>query len=120
MDWGLLSKDAGENKFLREQIVYEYKVKGKSKVLFFYYSENLSQNTTLGTILFYSAVSWIYCIILCINIFLRVGTKFCEALDKEVVSLLVVKCLRNILLVPEVICFYERYGKGINKKYGSP
>lgn len=56
MDWGLLSKDAGENKFLREQIVYEYKVKGKSKVLFFYYSENLSQNTTLGTILFYSAV----------------------------------------------------------------
>ena len=32
MDWGLLSKDAGENKFLREQIVYEYKVKGKSKV----------------------------------------------------------------------------------------
>ena len=32
MDWGLLSKDAGENKFLREQIVYEYKVKWKSKV----------------------------------------------------------------------------------------
>ena len=119
MDWGLLSKDAGENKFLREQIVYEYKVKGKSKVWFFYYSENLSQNTTLGTILFYSAVSWIYCIILCINIFLRVGTKFCEALDKEVVSLLVVKCLPDILHVPEVICFYERYDKGINKKYGS-
>lgn len=27
MDWGLFSKDAGDNKFLREQIVYEHKVK---------------------------------------------------------------------------------------------
>ena len=26
MDWGLFSKDAGENRFLREQIVYDYKV----------------------------------------------------------------------------------------------
>jgi len=26
-DWGLLSKDAGENRFLREQIVYENKVR---------------------------------------------------------------------------------------------
>ena len=36
MDWGLLSKDAGENTFLREQIVYDYKVKGKCKVWFVY------------------------------------------------------------------------------------
>ena len=27
MDWGLLDKNAGENKFLREEIVYAYKVK---------------------------------------------------------------------------------------------
>ena len=26
MDWGLLDKNAGENLFLREQIVYDYKV----------------------------------------------------------------------------------------------
>ena len=26
MDWGLLDKNAGENRFLREEIVYAYKV----------------------------------------------------------------------------------------------
>ena len=26
MDWGLFAKDAGENRFLRPQIVYEHKV----------------------------------------------------------------------------------------------
>lgn len=27
MDWGLFDKNAGENKFLREEVVYAYKVK---------------------------------------------------------------------------------------------
>ena len=33
MDWGLLDKNAGENKFLREEIVYAYKVKCIDKEL---------------------------------------------------------------------------------------
>lgn len=33
MDWGLFAKDAGENKFLRAQIVYDRKV--RSLILLF-------------------------------------------------------------------------------------
>ena len=31
MDWGLFDKGAGDNRFLREEIVYAYKVKGVLK-----------------------------------------------------------------------------------------
>lgn len=32
MDWGLLDKNAGENLFLREQIVYDYKVRSATEL----------------------------------------------------------------------------------------
>ena len=34
MDWGLLDKKAGENKFLREEIVYSSKVRFHSQIVF--------------------------------------------------------------------------------------
>ena len=34
MDWGLLDKKAGENKFLREEIVYSSKVRLHSQIVF--------------------------------------------------------------------------------------
>lgn len=34
MDWGLLDKKAGENRFLREEIVYSSKVRFHSQIVF--------------------------------------------------------------------------------------
>lgn len=44
MDWGLLDKKAGENKFLREEIVYSSKVRLHSQIVFCDFLESNSLN----------------------------------------------------------------------------
>ena len=47
MDWGLLDKNAGENKFLREETVYRYRVRFLLVIMFYIFLKIIKGQTTL-------------------------------------------------------------------------
>ena len=47
MDWGLLDKNAGENKFLREETVYRYRVRFLLVIMLYIFLKIIKGQTTL-------------------------------------------------------------------------
>ena len=46
MDWGLLDKNAGENKFLREETVYRYRVRFLPVIMFYVFLKIIEGQST--------------------------------------------------------------------------